>query len=173
MGPQTLPSFLYVDEAAADAQFIALERLYQAFMPARPMVFSTLKRTPISLAYSPKTHRYDVRIPGILDMTVRRRLTPSGQPLLPSAAVDYLANVIEYAQNLAYRFHNPETGSKFDYTGRQSNYRTFDISSDDYSFGRMLIQYADGSGSFNEKQRELIRAQQLPVLARPVRRTNR
>jgi Flp pilus assembly protein TadD len=156
MGPHTLPSVLYADRSAADAQLIALERLYQTFVPGRPVLFSALRRAPISLLRWAKDQTYEAEIPGVLEIKIRRR------PVLPSAALDYFANVIEYADNLVYRIHDNETGLNWDYSGRQSNYRRFDLSARDYEEGRMLIQYADGSGSLNRKQRELVQQLKLP-----------
>jgi len=45
----------------------------------------------------------------------------------------------------------------FDYSHRQANYRRIELSNEDYANKRMLIQYMDGSGNFNEAQLRLIR----------------
>jgi hypothetical protein len=167
MGPHTFPSVLYLDGSALDSQLVAVEKLYQSFLPVRPVVFSAVKRLPVSLVYSRSGNAYAAQIPGLLEMKVRRRLDRSGKALMPLAAVDYFSNVIEYADNLVYRVNDPEMGLKWDYSGRQSNYRQFNLHCHDYRDGKMLVQYADGSGSLTGMQRELIQSLNLPSVRHP------
>jgi hypothetical protein len=56
-----------------------------------------------------------------------------------------------------------EAGLDFNYSRRQANYRSVDLSSEQYRSKSMLIQFADGSGWFSTKQMELIRAQHLDL----------
>jgi len=155
MGPQNLPSALYVQAATAEEQIVAIEKLYQRFIPIRPMVFSSVQRVELTLHSA--NELYEAIIPGVLQMKVRRNL------LFPTAAQDYFANSIEYARNLLYRMTDPQTGLKWDYSGRQANFRNYDIDASDYRNGKMLIQFADGSGRFNEKQLAVIKALNLRV----------
>jgi hypothetical protein len=53
---------------------------------------------------------------------------------------------------------------KWDYSKRQANYRLIDLDSRDYRNRKVLIQFADNSGSFNAKQLGLIRTLKLPTL---------
>jgi len=159
-----LPASLYVDRSATDGQLIALERISQSFNPLVPFMFLNIKRAPISLMKSPNEKDYEVKIPGVLQIRVQRELNARGEPLLPTAAVDYFSNTLEYARNLTYKIWSDDGGVKWDYSGRQANYRRIDLDSRDYRERRMLIQFADGSGFFNDKQRELIRTLKLPTL---------
>jgi hypothetical protein len=83
---------------------------------------------------------------------------------MATAALDYFSNQIEYAQNLVYKLWDQDGTLQWDYSGRQANYREFDLDSAAYLNRTMLIQFADFTGFFNSKQSELIKNQKLPVL---------
>ena len=153
-----------MDQAATDQQIIALEHIFQSFDPLNPFAFLHVNRAPIGMAYSPQNHSYNVEIPGRLHMMVRRQLDSFGNPLLLTAAVDFYSNTIEYAQNLTYIVWDDLGHIRSDYSGRQANIRTIDLSSANYRDGRMLVQFADGAGFFNEKQLNIIRTFNLPML---------
>ena len=155
MGPQNLPSALYVQAATDEEQIVALEKLYQRFVPIRPMVFSSVQRVELTLHFA--NELYVATIPGVLQMKIRRTF------LFRTAAQDYFANSIEYARNLLYRMNDPQNGLKWEYSGRQANFRTYELDASDYTSGKMLIQFADGSGRFNEKQLAVIKALNLRV----------
>jgi Flp pilus assembly protein TadD len=155
MGPQNLPSALYVQAATDEEQIVALEKLYQRFVPIRPMVFSSVQRVELTLHSA--NELYEATIPGVLQMKIRRTF------LFRTAAQDYFANSIEYARNLLYRMNDTQNGLKWEYSGRQANFRTYELDASDYTSGKMLIQFADGSGRFNEKQLAVIKALNLRV----------
>ncbi len=159
-----LPSSLYVEASATDGQLIAIERLTQSFNPLVPFFFLNTKRAPISFMKSPEEKDYEVKIPGVLQIKIQRQLNARGEPLMPTAAVDYFSNTLEYARNLTYKIWGGDGSLKSDYSGRQANYRRIDVDSRDYEERRMLIQFADGSGFFNDKQLELIKSLKLPTL---------
>ncbi len=163
MSPQSPPMFVYVGRSATDEQLIALERLMQAFDPLHPSILLHIKRAEISYRKSPDGKTYDVEVPGVLRMSVRRQLDSKGQPLSKTAALDDFSNVLEYAQNLTFKVWEPEGKLKWDFSGRQANFRVIDLDYQEYENGRMLKQFADGSGSFNEKQWELIKKLKLPT----------
>jgi Txe/YoeB family toxin of Txe-Axe toxin-antitoxin module len=163
MGAENVPSTLYVDASATDEQLIALERIYQSFKPLQPFVLLSVKRVPLALV-SPDEKTYEVNVPGLLKIEIRRQLDAKGNPQMETAALDYFSNRLEYAHNLVYKVWNPEGDLRWDYSGRQANFRTIDLDSRDYREQRMLIQYADGSGYFTKKQLELIKSQKLPTL---------
>jgi Tfp pilus assembly protein PilF len=163
MGEQNIPQSVYVDSSASDEQLIALERIYQTFQPLRPFVFLDLKRVPLALT-QPDEKTYRVNVPGLLELKIRRNLDSRGEPLLKTAALDYFANRLEYSNNLIYKVWNPDGSLRWDYSGRQANFRRIDVDARNYRERTMLVQYADGSGSFNKKQLALIRDQKLPTL---------
>ena len=105
-----------------------------------------------------------MNIPGVLEIKVQRQLDAHGEPLMPTAALDYFSNTLEYARNLTYKAWGTDGRLRWDYSGRQANYRGIDLDSRDYQERKMLIQFADGSGFFNDKQLELIKSLKLPTL---------
>ncbi len=164
MGEENIPSTLYVNPSATDEQLIALERIFQSFNPLRPFLFLNVKRAEISLVDSQEEKTYEVQIPGVLQIKIRRQLDSQGEALLRTAALDYFSNTIEYAQNLTYKVWNPDGSIRWNFSGRQANFRTVDLDSRDYRDQTMLIQYSDGSGFFNPRQLELIKNLKLPTL---------
>ncbi len=165
MGPRSVPSALYIDSTASVQQVVALEHILQRFNPLHPLVFMNVKLLKTSFSQSNDGKTYGVEIPGVLQFKIQRQLDSQGKPLLQTAALDYFSNTIEYARNLIYRVQDREVGLQWDFSGRQANFRSIDLHSRDYQDGTMLIQFADGSGYFNEKQLELIRSLKLPRLA--------
>jgi Tfp pilus assembly protein PilF len=164
MGEQGLPQSLYVDSSASVQQLIALERIFQSFQPLRPFVFLDVKRVPLAFV-RPDAKTYEVSVPGLFTVKIRRELDENRKPLLQTAALDHFSNQIEYARNLVYKVWGPEGGLRWDYSGRQANYRTIDLDARDYRDRTMLSQFADGFGSFNKKQLELIKSLRLPTLS--------
>jgi Flp pilus assembly protein TadD len=164
MGPDIDPAYLYVRQPASDDQVIALERIIQSFNPLRPLTLLNVKRTEISFGKLPKDQTYEVKIPGVLEIKIQRQLDAKGEPLMSTAALDYFSNTLEYARNLTYKAWGPDGRLRWDYSGRQANYRGIDLDSRDYHERKMLIQFADGSGFFNDKQLELIKGLKLPTL---------
>jgi len=172
MGSQVAPSVLYVNREANDGQIIALERLYQSFLPLRPILFSEVRRKEIVFAKGNDGRVYEVAIPGSLEIKILRQIDHLGQPLFQTAALDYFSNTIEYAKNVIYRVFDEELQLRWDFSRRQANFRVFDLQSQMYKQGMMLVQYSDGSGSFNKRQQELIQTLRLPLL-RPTPKSSR
>jgi hypothetical protein len=164
-GQSNAPPILFVDAATTDERITALEHIFQSFNVLEPFAFLHVIRAPIAFEYFPRDQVYDVRIPGRLHMMVRRQLDSRRNPLMATAAVDYYSNTIEYAKNLTYIVRNDLGEVKWDYSGRQANVRTIDMTEANYRDGMMLVQYADGAGFFNEKQQSLIQTLKLPMLA--------
>jgi Flp pilus assembly protein TadD len=166
MGSRVAPSVLYVTREANTDQIIALERLYQSFLPLQPFLFSNVSLKEIFFAKRNDGKTYEVAIPGSLEIKILRQIDDQGRPLFQTAAVDYFSNTIEYAKNLVYRAFDEELQLRWDFSRRQANFRVFDLQSQMYRQGMMLVQYSDGSGSFNKKQQELIQSLGLPLLHR-------
>jgi hypothetical protein len=157
------PDLLYVEPTATDEQLIALERIMQSFNPLQQSLILNVARVPISLVTSEQDDVYEVRIPKLLEIRIRRELSIQREPLFLTAALDQFSNTIEYARNLTYKLWDHNGALKWDYSGRQANFRTFDLDSRAYTSQNMLIQFADSSGGFNKTQLELIKSQKLPL----------
>ena len=63
----------------------------------------------------------------------RRELNSQGEALFRTAALDQFSNTIEYALNLTYKVWDQAGALKWDYSGRQANFRTIDLGSCAYS----------------------------------------
>jgi hypothetical protein len=124
-----------------------------------------VERVPISYRKSEDGKTYEVEIPGVVRLKVRRQLDSQGRSAYRTAALDDFSNVLEYANNLTYVVWNKDGSPKWDFSGRQANFRLVDVDSADYKLGKMLKQFADGSGYFNARQLKLIEELRLPVLS--------
>lgn len=120
METQNAPSAIYVDRLATDEQIIAFERLLQSFDPLLPSLFLNVRRADVSFINSPGERNYELRVPRVLQVRIRRQLDSQGGPVLQTAALDHFSNTIEYAQNLTYKVWEGER-VKWDYSGRQAN----------------------------------------------------
>jgi Flp pilus assembly protein TadD len=163
METRTAPDMLYVAPSATAEQLIAVERIMQSFNPLQPSMILNVERASISFGTWGQDNVYEVNIPKILEIRIRRELNRGGEPFFLSAALDQFSNKIEYARNLRYKFWDRNGDLKWDYSGRQANFRTIDLDSRAYTNQAMLIQFGDGSGAFNKKQLELIRSEKLPL----------
>jgi hypothetical protein len=165
MNPHSPPVALYVDRSATDEQIIAIERLTQTFDPLHPSILLNVERSEISYRRSQDGKSYEVEVPGVLHLKIRRQLDRKGRPLYRTAALDDFSNTLEYARNLTYKVWNKDGSLQWDFSGRQANFRRIDLDCEDYKSGKMLKQFADGSGHFNRKQSDLIKELGLPTLA--------
>ena len=156
--PYRLLPVLYVDSSAPPAELEALKQILYDFNEQHSLSFVEIKRVPIS--FQRQGVVLDAASPGLFRLRVE--LSPGSVPV---AALDYFSNTIRYAKSLFYWFKDPALGpaAAWDYSGKQANYRTISISSDDYRQKRMLIQWADESGGFNAPQLRLIHELHLPV----------
>lgn len=165
MDTRSVPAVFYVHSSATDEQMVALEHIFQEFIPLHQFRRLDMRRVPMSFERIQAGRVFAVEVPGTVQMRIVRQLNPSGEPLLRTAALDYFSNTLEYARNLIYRVTDAQAGVKWDYSGRQANYRTIDVDSRDYQDATMLIQFEDGSGYFTAKQLDLIHSLKLPMLA--------
>jgi tetratricopeptide (TPR) repeat protein len=162
MDTQSVPAVFFIDSSATTEQVIALEHVFEQFIPLHPFLALDTRLGKVTFQRSGEV--FDVEVPGVVQIKVERQLKRDGEPLLRTAALDYFSNVLEYARNMIYKVSDAQTGLKWDYSGRQANYRTIDLGSRDYQGAAMLIQFEDGSGYFTDKQLELIRSLNLPML---------
>jgi tetratricopeptide (TPR) repeat protein len=164
MGTSRAPLTLFVDPQATDEQLIALERIYQAFNPLQPVIFPTIVRLPLSFATIENSRTYEVKIPGRLHLRIERQMDGHGLPRTQTAAVDPFANILEYSHNLIYKAWDESGTLQWDFSRRQANFRFINLDAHDYTNGNMLFEFQDGAGFFNDKQVELIKNLQLPLL---------
>ncbi len=150
------PSQLFVDRRATDQQVVALERIYQAFEPLHPFIFPAVVRRPIS--FKSESGIYEVSIPQAIELKIERHA------LGLTAALDPFSNLIEYVRNVTYKVWDESNSIRWDYSGRQANFRSIDLDARDYSSQSMLSQFQDGSGDFNAEQKEIIKKLALPSL---------
>lgn len=165
MGCRSAAPALYVGRAVTDDQLVALERIFQSFNPPQPYVFLRVQRGELTLASSLREETYEATLPGVLHLKIERQLDDRGEAKQRTAALDFLANTIEYVRNLVDKVSDDQAGFDWDYSGQQANFRIFDLDSGDYLSGRMLVQFADRTGFFNATQLRLIRELRLPVLS--------
>jgi tetratricopeptide (TPR) repeat protein len=164
MSGDKAPARVWVEPSVSMEQIIGMERIFQCLDPLRPFVFLTVNRAKIIYEVSAQEKLLAVNVPSTVEMKVRRRLNSEGEPLLQTAAMDRFSNVIEYAQNLTYKMWDKDGKLALDYSGRQANFRMFDLDAQDVLELKMLLQYANGMGRFNQKQLELIDSLKLPKL---------
>jgi len=157
-----LLSALFLDPSSSPEQRKAFMQLLASFNATQIARFPHVHIVPI-VANVTENHLFQIRIPEILEMIVDRNWGQPAPPLPEVATPDHFSNLIQYAQNLRYRFHDEEDGLDFDYSHRQANYRKVDLSDEQYRSKSMLIQFEDGTGWFNDRQMEIIRAQHLQI----------
>lgn len=155
-------SALYFDASTSPSQQFALMKLIASFSPQLTASFPHV-RVVHFVSQVTGDHLFQVSIPGILWMTVDRDWGQAAPPMPIVAAPDHFSNVIQYAQNIQYRIHDPEAELEFDYSRRQANYRPVDLSVEQYRSKSMLIQFANGKGWFTPQQIKLIKAQHLSL----------
>jgi Flp pilus assembly protein TadD len=160
------PEIVYASPLTTDEQLIALERIYQTFNPLGPVFFMNVRRVPLLFNHQKGSRMYELEIPGSLQLGIKRELDSRGQPRMQTAALDFFSNVIEYARSLTFKLWDGSGRLRWDFVGRQANFRSFDLKSSDYREGTMLVQFHDNIGFFNDKQLEIVNRLKLPLLAR-------
>ncbi len=155
-------SALYFDRSSTPAQQAAYMKIVASFSPEHEAEFMNVR--PVSInAKIVGDHLFTVAIPGVFDMLVDRNWGMASAPMPEVAASDSFANTIQYAQNIRYRMHDAAAGLDFDYSRRQANYRSIDLTDQQYRAKSMLVQFVDGVGWFNAEQLAVIQAQKLTL----------
>ncbi len=152
-------SALYFDSSESAARRNAYMNLVASFSTA-PVEFPHIGLVPLR-AQVTDACLFRIFIPGILELVVDRNWGLASPPMPVVAATDHFANAIQYSQNICYRMHDEKAGLNFDYSRRQANYRSIDLTSREYQTMSMLVQFVDGKGWFSARQLELIKAQNL------------
>jgi hypothetical protein len=149
-------SALYFDDSSSREKRTAMLTLIASMFSGEAAEFSYVRAVHIDAA---ELHDriFQISIPGLLRMEVDRNWGQQSPPFPWVAAVDHFSNALQYAQNIQYEIHDRDANIDFNYSHRQANYRDVDLSYQDYAKKRMLIQFLDGNGQFNEAQVKLIR----------------
>jgi hypothetical protein len=148
-------SALYFDDISSKEKRTAVLKLIAGMFSGQASEFPYVRAVHIDAAEL-DNRIFRISIPGLLRMEVDRNWGQQSPPFPWVAAVDHFSNALQYAQNIRYEIHDPDANIDFNYSHRQANYRKVDLSSQDYANKRMLIQFLDGSGRFNEAQVKLI-----------------
>jgi len=154
------PTNLYFSRIVTGKQIAAVEDIMMGEHCAHAGN-SPMKAKLVDLSAGAAGSVYSVRVPSLLRLDVD--LAPGAMPMEPLPALDSWSNTVTYARNITARIDDPEAGLKWDYSGLQANYRTFEITSDLIEKGLMLAMYRDDVGRFNAMQRSLIQEQHLEV----------
>lgn len=149
-------SALYFDDRTSGEQQLAVLKLIASMFSGHVVEFSHIRTVHI-VASELDGRIFRISIPGVLRMEVDRNWGHDSAPFPWTAAVDHFSNALQYVQNLRYEIHDRDAGMDFDYSHRQANYRDVDLTEQDYARGKMLIQYMDENGKFNQTQLRLIR----------------
>ena len=160
-GPRSQkPTNLYFSRAVTAKQIAAVEDIMLGEHCAHTRN-SGMKAKRVDLSAGAAGSVYSVRVPSIIQMDVD--LAPGAMPMEPLPALDSWSNTVTYARNITARIDDPDAGLKWDYSGLQANYRTFEITSALVEKGLMLAMFRDDAGRFNAMQRSLIQEQHLEV----------
>jgi hypothetical protein len=154
------PTTLYFPRAATAKQISAVENVMTGEQCAHAPK-SEMRSKRVDLSAGAAGPLYSVRAASLLRIDVD--IAPGPVPMEPLPALDSWSNTVTYARNITARIDDPQAGLKWDYSGLQANYRTFEMSSTLIEKGLMLAIYRDDSGRFNEMQRGLIRELHLEV----------
>jgi tetratricopeptide (TPR) repeat protein len=157
-------STLYINRSATDQQIDALQNILRDMSTSKRAHFERVRRVDLSYTKSADRKLYTIDSPSLLRIKARLRTDSRGRPSQRTAAFDPWSNVIAYMDNLEYRFDDAEAGKRWDYSGRQANFRSFVTTQQAYRRGEMIAQYPESKGFFNARQLEIIRKQKLPML---------
>jgi hypothetical protein len=151
---------MYFPLRARDAEIKAVERIMAGEFCSGTSA-AEMKPKKVDLRAGAVDGVYSVSVPGVLRLDVD--LAPGRVPMEPLPALDSWSNTVTYARNIRALIDDPAVGLKWDYSGKQANYRSFEITSDLLERGLMLALFRDDTGRFNEMHRSLIRELHLEV----------
>lgn len=154
--PDATYGTLYIDPSATLEQRQAIQQLLTALVGSWAAVRVHVQVAPVRFYESADRTVYLVEVPGILTQLSVLKRDPSGEPVSTVPAIDPWGNTIHYADNIVFRY-NDGTGHAWDLSGRQSNLKFFHTTRQMYANGELLVQYADMTGTWNAKQKELLK----------------
>lgn len=155
---------VYVDKKATTEQSEALAHIVnylnaEANQP--PVPFRKIKVVSITFTESGHQTEYSVDIPQILQEKALLRRDNLGNPLHAMPAMDLWSNTVHNADNIQFKYRDPEVDEGWDFSGHYTNLKFFDLSKTQYAARRMLGQHGDNSGKWTPKQLAIIQQQQL------------
>ena len=126
-------AYAYVSDQATDEQFGTLKAMLegevQGIGPKAKYIVGKvvgMRKVPVTWQVSADRREMAGIIPGILEFRTRSIILPGHREPATSAGIfdDYGDRFI-HADALVNKFNDPQTGSKFDLTGRQANQAEF------------------------------------------------
>ena len=159
---------LYLDDKASPEQRDALSKMVQYMndqyvaLPGEPaMPFRKIGPAALEFSESADRTTYGVTIPGILEEKAILRRDSAGNPASTITAMDDWSNVVHNAQNVDFRYHDPEVDKSWDESGDYANLKYFHLTKKMYDEKQMLGELGDMSGTWTPAQMEIIRKQGL------------
>lgn len=143
------PTSLFFPPSATKAQIDAVERI----------MGGEFRVSRVSLEAVANGSLYSIRVPKAIAIDVD--VAPGPIPMEPLPALDLWGNTVTYARNITARINANDL--KWDYSGLQANYRTFEAEAAFAAKGFLLGLFRDDTGRFNEAQRALIRELHLEI----------
>jgi len=166
--PQRLFATLYLDDKASAEQREALSNMVHYIndqyvaLPDEPVVpFGKTKSVPFEFSESADKTIYRVTIPSVLEEKAILKRNSDGNPVSSITAMDSWSNVVHNAENVAFRYHDPDIGKAWDQSGNYANVKYFHVTKRMYDEKQMLGQLGDMSGTWTPQQKEIIRKQGL------------
>jgi len=123
----------------------------------------SVKVVPLRFTESADKQTYTLTIPGILQEKAFLKRDAQGNPVHTLPAMDQWGNEIHYADNLVLVYHDKSLNREFDHSGRQANFKFFHTTKAMYVNKELLIQHGDMSGTWNDKQKEIISKANMKV----------
>jgi hypothetical protein len=155
---------IYIDQKADSVQREALTAILQ-FMngsyETAAFQASQIKFVPVVFSESADKTTYKVSIPGILEERTTLRRDASGKPLSNETAMDAWSNTEHYADNVLFKYHDPELRREWDHSGGYANIKYFNLTKNMYERKEMLGQFGDFSGHWTPEQLAIIHKQGL------------
>jgi hypothetical protein len=162
--PDRLFGTLYLDKKASPEQSDALTRIveYMNEMANQPPVpLRKIKVVPITFQESADKSDYAVDIPGTLQEKTRLQRDKAWRPRFTMPAMDLWTNTLHNADNVQFKYHDPEMGEGWDYSDHYANLKYFEVTKSMYAERKMLGEHGDNSGKWTQKQLEIIRREGL------------
>ncbi len=149
---------VYFDQTTTPEQREAYAQMLQfMFSEGFPATVGPAKVVPIEFHESADKTEYTINIPGILEEKAILKRDEGGKPAHAVPAMDEWGNVINYADNVIFKYHDKDAGREWDLSGHQSNVKYFHTTKKMYDEKQLLAQHGDKSGSgWTAKQKEMI-----------------
>ncbi|HSY90204.1 MAG TPA: DUF1326 domain-containing protein [Candidatus Binatus sp.] len=166
--PDRLFATLYLDDHSSPEQREALSKIVQYMnqqyvaVPGEPaMPFREIRPAALEFFESADKTTYTLKIPGILEQKAVLQRDSHGNPVSSLTAMDDWSNIVHNAENVAFRYHDPEVSQTWDESRDYANVKYFRLTKKMYVEKQMLGELGDMSGVWTPAQKEIIRKQGL------------